>query len=231
MSRYSAPLVGRAQGARRAQRVQLRPPQGFVGVDVAHPGDERLVDEERLEARAAARGCAGGTRAGVNRGSRGSGPTPSNGSSSAPYSPTRPNLRMSRKRSSRPSSSDSASRSYGSRGSDAGTTNSWPVILRWTVRKAPPERSTISCLPRRPIASTRRPATPAANRAGSSSRSVRCQLTRAPVIAGPAPPSDGRRRRRRSRATVSTSGSSGIVETIGQAPLARRGNSGTIGGR
>ena len=101
MSRYSAPLVGRAQGARGAQRVQLRPPQGFVGIDVADAGDERLVDEERLEARAAAPDAPAGTRAGVKRGSSGSGPTPSNGSSSAPYSPTRPNLRMSRKRSSR----------------------------------------------------------------------------------------------------------------------------------
>ncbi len=47
----------------------------------------------------------------VNRGSSGSGPMPSNGSSSAAYSPTRPNLRMSRKRISRPSSSMRARRS------------------------------------------------------------------------------------------------------------------------
>ena len=31
----------------------------------------------------------------------------------------------------------------------AGTTKSWPVILRWTVRIASPERSITSCLPRR----------------------------------------------------------------------------------
>ena len=30
-----------------------------------------------------------------------------------------------------------------------GTTKSWPVILRWIVRIAPPLSSTTSCLPRR----------------------------------------------------------------------------------
>ena len=123
--------------------------------------------------------------------------------------PIRPNLRMSRKRSSRPSSSSSARRSYGSCGSAAGTTNSCPVILRWTVRKAPPSRSIRSCLPRRPTASIRRPVTPATNRAGSSSRNVRGPGDARPVMTGPAA-SPGSRWRRRSRATVSTSGSSGI---------------------
>ena len=152
------------------------------------------------------------------RSSSGSGPIPSNGSSSATYSPIRPNLRTSRNRISRPSSSAIARRSYGSTGRAAGTTNTWPVILRWTVRNAPPARSTMTCLPRRPIASIRRPVTPSTNAAGSSSRSVRVHETRAPVISGPGPPPSGSRWRRRSRATVSTSGSSGIAVTIGQVP-------------
>src|SRR3954451_16803933 len=60
----------------------------------------------------------------VNRSSSGSGPTPSKGSSSATYSPTRPNLRTSRKRTSRQSSSARASRSYGSAGVPASSSSS-----------------------------------------------------------------------------------------------------------
>ncbi len=110
---------------------------------------------------------------------------------------------MSRKRSSRPSSSSRTSRTYGSTGAAAGTTNSWPVILRWIVRTASPDSSTTTSLARRPTASTRRPATAAANASGSCVRSVRAHEQRAPTIVAPT------RRGRRSRATVSTSGSSG----------------------
>ena len=45
----------------------------------------------------------------------------------------------------------------------------------------------MTCLPRRPIPSIRRPATPATKASGSSSRSVRVHATRAPVITGPGP--------------------------------------------
>ena len=198
------------------------------------PGDERLVHEQRLEP------SPGGVRIrprntrSVNRSSSGSGPMPSNGSSSARYSPMRPNFRTSRNRISRPSARAIASRSYGSTGTDAGTTNTCPVILRWIVRNAPSDRSTMICLPRRPTPSMRRPTTPATNAAGSSSRSVRVHETRAPVISGPGPPPSGSRWRRRSRATVSTSGSSGIVgdDRTGAGAGAARDDdaSGTIGG-
>ena len=90
-----------------------------------------------------------------------------------------------------------------------------------------------TCLPRRPMASIRRPVTPRMNVSGSSSRSVRVHATRAPVITGPGPPPSGSSRRRRSRATVSTSGSSGIGVTIGHVPrrcgARRRRTSGTMG--
>ena len=43
------PLVRRAQRAGRPERVESGRPQRLVGVDVADPGDERLVEQERLE--------------------------------------------------------------------------------------------------------------------------------------------------------------------------------------
>ena len=42
-------LVGRSEGPRRSQGVEARGPQRLVGVDVADSGDERLVEQERLE--------------------------------------------------------------------------------------------------------------------------------------------------------------------------------------
>ena len=42
-------LVGRAQAGGAPERVELREPERLVGVDVADPGEERLVDEQRLE--------------------------------------------------------------------------------------------------------------------------------------------------------------------------------------
>ena len=59
---------------------------------------------------------------------------------------------------------------------------------------------------------------PPRRRRGRPSRSVRGHSTRAPVSPGRGPPPLGSRWRRRSRATVSTSGSSGIAVTIGQVP-------------
>ena len=44
-----AALVGRAQRAGRPQRMEPRRPQRLVGVDVADPGEEGLVEQERLE--------------------------------------------------------------------------------------------------------------------------------------------------------------------------------------
>ena len=152
----------------------------------------------------------------VNDGSSGSGPnaaktavpptsvTRSPLTGSRPYSPILPNLRMSRNRSSRPSASSRTSRTYGSSGVSAGTTNSWPVILRWMVSAASPDSSTTTSFARRPTASTRRPAIAASNASGVWVRTVRGQPIRAPVIVAPT------MRGRRSRATVSTSGSSGI---------------------
>ena len=45
-----ARLVRRPQRRDGAQRVEPRPPERLVGVDVADPGDEPLVQQERLEA-------------------------------------------------------------------------------------------------------------------------------------------------------------------------------------
>ncbi len=47
--RVQASFVGGAQAGRRAERVQPRRPERLVGVDVADPGEEPLVEEERLE--------------------------------------------------------------------------------------------------------------------------------------------------------------------------------------
>src|SRR5258706_2524258 len=155
----------------------------------------------------------------VNASASGSGPIFANGSagsSAATYNPILPNLRMSRKRISRPSSRARTSRTYGSGGPPCGTTNSWPVIFRWIVRNAPPDSSTTSCFARRPTASIRRPATPSANASGSTDRSVRAQYVVASTIV--APVISGRR----SRATVSTSGSSGIGESLSRDRRERR---------
>src|SRR5258706_16167309 len=115
---------------------------------------------------------------------------------------------MSRNRISRPSSSSRTRRTYGSSVPPCGTTKSWPVILRWIVRNAPPPSETTSCLPRRETPSIRRPATPAAKASGSIPRSVRAQSVVASTIVAPVI------RGRRSRATVSTSGSSGIGQSL-----------------
>ena len=43
-------FVGRPERGRRPQRMEPSPPQRFVGVDVSDPGQERLIEEQRLEA-------------------------------------------------------------------------------------------------------------------------------------------------------------------------------------
>lgn len=44
-----APAILRAQAARRAARVNPCEEQGFVGVDVAEPGDAALIEQEGLD--------------------------------------------------------------------------------------------------------------------------------------------------------------------------------------
>lgn len=44
-----APALLRAQAARRAARVNPCEEQGFVGVDVAEPGDAALIEQEGLD--------------------------------------------------------------------------------------------------------------------------------------------------------------------------------------
>src|SRR6185369_6228037 len=117
---------------------------------------------------------------------------------------------MSRNRISRPSSSSTTRRTYGSSVPPWGTTKSWPVILRWIVRNEPPSRETTSCLPRLVTPSIRRPATPSANASGSIPRSVRAHSVVASTIVAPVI------KGRRSRTTVSTSGSSGIRQAYRQ---------------
>src|ERR1700690_355365 len=153
----------------------------------------------------------------VNDAESGSGPCPAKSSppaapeSRAPVrgsrgqSPPRPNLRMSRNRISRPSSSVRARWRCRSDGAPDGTTNSCPVILRWTVSAASSDSSTTTSLARRPTATMRRPAMPSANAVTDAWEAImRGQSPAAPMIVAPTTS------RRRSRATVSTSGSSGI---------------------
>ncbi len=44
-----APALRSGQASRGAQRMDTRPVQGLVGVDVAHPGDPALVEQQRLD--------------------------------------------------------------------------------------------------------------------------------------------------------------------------------------
>ncbi len=95
---------------------------------------------------------------------------------------------------------------YGSSMTPARTTNSWPVILRWIVIAEPSSRVEHDELaaPRRPDDRAGR-ATAATNAAGSPRAQRLRPVARAtPVIRAPTTSP------RRSRATVSTSGSSGI---------------------
>jgi len=48
------PQLGTVEARCRAEWVELRPPQGLVGVDVPHPGKCALVEERSLEGRAPA---------------------------------------------------------------------------------------------------------------------------------------------------------------------------------
>src|SRR6188768_4204299 len=48
--RVQRAFIGRAQARRAPEWMELREPQGLVGVDVADARQERLVDEQRLEA-------------------------------------------------------------------------------------------------------------------------------------------------------------------------------------
>ena len=58
-----ASLVGRTQRADAPERVEAGGPQSFVRVDVADSGDERLIEQERLEPTRRAAATAAGTRA------------------------------------------------------------------------------------------------------------------------------------------------------------------------
>ena len=107
---------------------------------------------------------------------------------------------------------------YGSSGVAAGTTNSWPVILRWMVSAASPDSSMTSIFARRPTASIRAPDHGVRERLEAVCvLSVRAQEERTPTMVAPT------RRGRRSRATVSTSGSSGIGRTYEWTTGAARG--------
>ena len=157
-------LAGRTEGRDPAERMQPRAPERLVGVDVADPGDEGLVEQKRLEptvpALQARPECpqrerrrerlrpVPGERARLRP--RLSSTAPVRGSRG--QSPTRPNLRMSRNRISRPSSSVRARWRCRSDGAPDGTTNSCPVILRWTVSAASSDSSTTTSLARRPTA-------------------------------------------------------------------------------
>ena len=55
MDRCSRRISASVQAVRRSQRMEARSPQRLVGVDVADAGDERLVEQERLQLRAPAR--------------------------------------------------------------------------------------------------------------------------------------------------------------------------------
>ena len=140
--------------ARRAQRMDPGAEQRLVGVDVADAGDLALIEQERLDRRAAdprervevrarearARTARSPSRAAKNA-SRASPP-----SASSPV----PKRRGSSKISSRPSSSAKRTRAW--RGGSGGSSSSVPVMRRWSMQvdvvlelpdqvlAAPPER-------------------------------------------------------------------------------------------
>src|SRR6266542_2909816 len=93
-----------------------------------------------------------------------------------------------------------------SAGDPPGRTKTWPVILSWMVSTRPPLSSRSTNFARRPTASMTRPLTQRAKSSGGTPAIVRGQSNRAPMIVAPMTSPQ------RSRATVSTSGSSGIVD-------------------
>ena len=202
--------------------MEARRPERLVGVDVADAGDERLVEEERLQAALArsqpAPEVAEGERV-VERFGAGSGED--RRAAGFVNGLTGGRDRRCRRRSARTCGcrgsaarvrrrSATTRRTYGSSGDDAGTTKSCPVILRWIVMTAPPDSPITSCLPRRPTDSIRRPARAAPTDSGAWVRRVLAHDAVASRIVAP------RTRPRRSRATVSTSGSSGIARASGR---------------
>ena len=201
-------LVRRPQGPRGAQRVQPRAPQGLVGVDVADAGDERLVDEQRLEPRPAAADAGPELAQREPRVQRlrpdavervvvrAVQPDPPELADVAEPElaavverQREPLVRVGRQRRGHHEQLAGHLEVDGQEGA-AGEVED-QLLAAPPDLLDPPARD------------------PAANRAGSSSRRVRVHPTRAPVIIGPGPPSAASRWRRRSRATVSTSGSSG----------------------
>ena len=140
----------------------------------------------------------------------GSGPRPVVTSSKSSVSQRPPNLRISVKRSSVPSSRCSTARRKGSGGASARRCSSAPVMRKWMTSMSLVSRRKTRYLPRRSTISMRAPTTPSRNVATSM-----------PLITGTGLPVSGgmvtavmRRpstRDARSRRMVSTSGSSGIL--------------------
>ena len=214
-----AALVIRMKARGSAEWMQSGAPERLVRVDVADTGDERLVKQERLEARPAfAQAAAKRAYRELVRQRLGTVlleqlafvvGAQDLACLAAPVGPTRPNLRTSRKSSHRPSARSSRRWTWRSWGVPDGSTKSWPVIFTWIASTRSPDRETTSHLARRPTSRIWRPTTSLANLPGSGWRITRGQSVQTPEIV--APTTSGRS----SRAIVSTSGSSGIPVRIG----------------
>ena len=74
MPRWSAASSSRLELARRAKRMDARPPERLVGVDVPDARERALVEQRRLDRRAAARERARRGARAVNAAPSGSGP-------------------------------------------------------------------------------------------------------------------------------------------------------------
>ena len=223
-------LTGRSERRDPAERMQARAPERLVRVDVADPR-RRMPGRAGVASGGPRRPCTRARKAvSVNASSSGSGPCRANSSppaappSTAPVrgsraqSPTRPNLRMSRKRISRPSSSCQGQVEMpvgrGSGRHDEQLPGHLEVDRERRITRQLHDHEL------RPAADALdAPASEALRERGDGlvwEAIRRGQSPTAPLIVAPTTS------RRRSRATVSTSGSSGIARRSGSRARAGR---------
>ena len=161
-------------------------PQRLVGVDVADPRHQLLVQQRPLDAGALAPRSRATASARSNSGSNGSRPmwATSAGSSAPPgESDSPPNMRWSTKRSPGPPSAKSNStRVLGANGASASSSRNWPLIPRWASTASPSVSGSQRYLPRRrgsakvrptSCARSRRPRQVAADRPGMQHLALR----------------------------------------------------------
>ena len=145
------------------------------------------------------------SRAAVKSSANGSGPNPPNTPAGSSIRCNRPNLRVSEKRRHRPSSRENSTRTCRASGKPPGPSTSCPVMRRCASNVSPPLSVITTHFPRRPTPVTVWPVRRRAKTVGLDGMMLRAQRTSTPVMVCPT------RDARSPRATVSTSGNSGMA--------------------